>query len=143
MSTERPFKHSTPIQIRFVDQDSLGHVNNANYLSYIELARIDYLQDVLKIDFSSPESVILAKATVDYKLPILLNDKIEVLTRYSRLGNKSFDIEYQLVRMDADGGQTIMATAHTVIVAFNYVEQKPIAIPQHWKEKLEAYDGTL
>lgn len=142
MSTERPFKHSTPIQIRFVDQDSLGHVNNANYLSYIELARIDYLQDILDIDFSSAESVILAKATVDYKLPILLNDKILVFTRYSRIGNKSFDLEYQLVRTN-NGEHTIMATAHTVIVAFNYQQQKPISVPQHWKEKLEAYDGAL
>lgn len=143
MSTERTFKHSTPIQIRFADQDSFGHVNNANYLTYVELARMNYLQDLVDIDFSSSESIIMAKATVDFKLPILLNDKIEVLTRYCRLGNKSFDIEYQLVRKDDGGGQTVMATAYTVIVAFNSLEQKPITIPQHWKEKMEAYDGAL
>ncbi|MEO8760903.1 MAG: hypothetical protein ABI388_06615, partial [Bacteroidia bacterium] len=28
------YKHSTPIQIRFVDIDKMGHVNNATILSY-------------------------------------------------------------------------------------------------------------
>ena len=43
------FRHKIPIQIRFKDLDDMGHVNNANHLSYIELARVKYFQEVFDI----------------------------------------------------------------------------------------------
>ena len=56
------FKHKTRIQIRFKDIDKLGHVNNANHITYLELARVNYLNDVFKqlIDWSK-EGIILAR----------------------------------------------------------------------------------
>ena len=30
------FKHKAAIQIRFKDTDAMGHVNNANFFTYIE-----------------------------------------------------------------------------------------------------------
>ena len=36
------FRYQHPIEIRFVDTDALGHVNNAVYLSYFEMARGGY-----------------------------------------------------------------------------------------------------
>lgn len=138
MATQPTFRHQTPIQIRFCDLDALNHVNNANYLSYVELARISYLQQVLGMDMNDRLCVILAKATVDYLKPILLNDTIEVRTRCARMGNKSFDLEYQLVKTGEQ--ETLMATAHTVLVAFDYELNAPIAVLDDWKQKMEQYD---
>lgn len=133
------FKHATPLQLRFADLDSLNHVNNANYLTYIELARIRYLQQVLSMDMDDPQCVILAKATVDYRLPILLKDEITVYTRCSRMGGKSFDLEYALVKNE-NGLPTYMATAHTVLVAYNYTENRSMELLPEWREKMQAYD---
>jgi len=44
------FNHYTPIQIRFADLDALNHVNNANYMTYMETARMAYCEDVLSDD---------------------------------------------------------------------------------------------
>ncbi|HEX7414818.1 MAG TPA: acyl-CoA thioesterase, partial [Bacteroidia bacterium] len=41
------YKHCTPIQIRFVDIDKMGHVNNATILSYFEVARTYFFDDVM------------------------------------------------------------------------------------------------
>jgi acyl-CoA thioester hydrolase len=41
------FKHQLPIQIRFVDIDAFGHVNNAVFASYYEMARVAYFDQVL------------------------------------------------------------------------------------------------
>ncbi|MGZ4155828.1 MAG: acyl-CoA thioesterase, partial [Bacteroidia bacterium] len=88
-------KHKTPIQIRFKDIDKLGHVNNANHITYFELARVDYFDalasDNIKIDWVN-EGVILAKIEMEYKQPILLEDKVFVYTWVSRMGSKSFDM---------------------------------------------------
>ncbi|MCH7826958.1 MAG: thioesterase family protein [Bacteroidetes bacterium] len=35
------------MNIRFSDLDAMGHVNNAKYLTYLEEARIDYLNNIL------------------------------------------------------------------------------------------------
>ena len=77
----------TPIQIRFVDIDQLGHVNNAVYLTYLEVSRVPYFNSIVgKIDWLR-RGIILAKAEVDYKTPILLNDQIKVKTWCSRIGS--------------------------------------------------------
>src|SRR5574337_1034741 len=46
-------RHLTSIQVRYKDLDSLGHVNNANHLTYFELARIKFFDDIVneKIDW--------------------------------------------------------------------------------------------
>lgn len=141
MSDLKHFKHHTPLQLRFADLDSLNHVNNANYLTYIELARIRYLEEVLGMKMDDPLCVILAKATVDYKLPILLKDDITVYTRCSRLGTKSFDLEYALVKNE-NGQQTVMATAHTILVAYNYNENSSMEVLASWREKMQTYDSV-
>lgn len=38
------FHHS--IQVRYSDMDMLGHANNAVYLTYLELARLEYFREV-------------------------------------------------------------------------------------------------
>jgi acyl-CoA thioester hydrolase len=64
-------KHKTPVQLRFKDVDALGHVNNANHLSFFELARIHFFDEVIgeEIDWNTT-GMILARATVDYKQPV-------------------------------------------------------------------------
>ena len=97
-----PYKHKTPIQIRFKDLDKLGHVNHANHLTYFELARVDYFNAVsdkgVTIDWEN-EGVILAKIEMEYNQPILLEDKVFVYTWVSRMGSKSFDMHCSIVRV--------------------------------------------
>ena len=46
----------SPIQIRFVDLDQFGHVNNAIYLSYLEVARLPYFERIIgEIDWLNEE----------------------------------------------------------------------------------------
>ena len=94
-----PGKHKTIIQIRFADIDSLGHVNNANYLTYMESARIKYFVEVVgeKVDWTK-NGIILAKATIDFKAPVELADQeVTVYTWCSNMGTKSFELSYSIV----------------------------------------------
>lgn len=135
-----PYKHRAEIQIRFCDTDALGHVNNSNYLSYMELARISYIDRVFgnTIDWNE-DGVILAKAVVDFKLPVMLNDKLFVYIRTARLGTKSFDIEYLFVR-EVDGKDEVVSSGSTVMVAYNYAHNKTIEILPEWRKKIEEFE---
>ncbi len=135
------FKHKTPIEIRFVDLDAFGHVNNANYLTYFENARVKYFDEIVdwKYDWSK-QGIILAKAEIDFIIPIHFRDETSVYTRCSRLGNKSFDMEYRIVRLFKNQEQ-LMADGVTVMVAFDYEAKKSIEIPEEWKMALKKYEG--
>jgi len=133
-------KHRTPIQIRFKDVDKMGHVNNANHATYFELARMKYFDDVVdtKIDWTK-QGVILARVEIDYKIPILLEDKITVLSKCSRLGTKSFDITHSIIKTQ-NGKEIETATGKSVVVCFDYEKNETINIPDEWKKKALDYE---
>lgn len=133
-----PFKQKTPIQIRFKDIDKLGHVNHANHITYFELARMDYFEafagNEIKIDWEN-EGVILAKVEMEYKHPILLEDKVLAYTWVSRLGSKSFDMACSIVRFQ-NNTETEVAKGFATLVCFNYKTQESISVPEKWKVKM-------
>lgn len=131
-------KHKTAIQLRFKDGDALGHVNNANHLTYFETARIVYFREIIgeEIDWKK-EGMILARVTVDYKKPIYLTDTIFVYTSFVKSGRTSFELAYSLVKTNPDGSETELSVGTSVIVCYNYTEEKPTPIPASWLEKMQ------
>lgn len=137
------FKHKTKIEIRYVDIDTFDHVNNAHYLTYFEQARVSYFDEVLGWDYDwSKEGVIVARCELDYIKPIHFKDEIYIYTRCSRIGNKSFDIAYQIIKVDADKNETLMADGITVMVAFDYANKKTIEVPDKWKAGIRKFQET-
>ncbi len=130
------FGHLLPIQVRFKDIDGVGHVNNACYLSYLELGRIAYFQEITggKVDWSR-KGIILARIVIDYKEPVLLNDEVYVGTCCSRIGGKSFDLSCAVIKKK-NGKYFIAASALSVLVCYDYEKAASMKIPPAWKRKL-------
>lgn len=131
------FKISVPIQLRFADTDALGHVNNANFLSYFEMARVAYFAEVMGdvIDWKS-RGIILARSEVDYRIPLFLNNKPVAKVRCSKVGNKSFVMSYVI----EENGK-IFAEGNTVMVCYDFIEKKPFPMPDEWRDKITAFEG--
>ena len=136
----KDYRHSMPIQIRFVDIDKLGHVNNATILSYFETARVAYLNDVIgrENDWFG-RGLILAHSEIDYLQPVYHDDKIIAHTRTIKVGNKSFTVENVLMRVDGKK-EVLCAYATGVLVCMNYHEKLTVEIPEEWKAKLRDFD---
>jgi acyl-CoA thioester hydrolase len=137
------FKHKTPIQLRFKDGDIMGHVNNANHLTYIELARIKYLEDVVGSDanWSQQQGIILAHISIDYKQPLFLRDNVFVYTRCSKLGKKSIELSWVIVR-EKSSVEEIIAQGIAVLVCYDYAESKSIEVPELQKQKIIQFEGS-
>jgi acyl-CoA thioester hydrolase len=114
--------------VRFNDVDAMGHVNNAVYLTYVEEARIAFLRPL----GPTYESLILARAEIDYRSPLKDGEEVEVGVRCIRLGNSSFDLEYEL-----RAGGRVVAEARSVQVAYDYETSASVPIPDGWRERLE------
>ncbi|MEM7551064.1 MAG: acyl-CoA thioesterase [Bacteroidota bacterium] len=130
------FKFRRPIDVRWGDYDMLRHVNNAVYFSYLENARIHYLQESCKWDWENYKMVI-ANMSMDFLAPIEMKAKPEALLRCTRIGNKSFNLE-NVIR-DINTG-TVYNIAQSVLVAVDGESGKAIHIPEHHASDLRNYD---
>lgn len=138
------FRHITPLTVRFSDLDAMGHVNNATYLTYMETGRIQYYRD-LGLWQPIPRLIgpIMAKATVEYKLPLNLeDDHVVIFSRCARLGGKSYDMEHLIVRYKDDQPQ-VAARGLIVLVCFDYPAEKSVSIPDEWRASMTAYEPLL
>lgn len=125
----------TPIQIRFVDIDRMGHVNNAVYLSYLETARLHYFKELGGVTDWYKDGVILGRAEINYKVPITLLDIIYVKTWCTRIGNKSFDLSYSIMKKNTEP-EIEMVNSLSVLVCYDYGLKKSIEIPELWRKWL-------
>ena len=126
------------VPVRFADTDALGHVNNANYLSYLEAARVDYLRAVLGCEKVEEFGVILARVLIDYRSPAFHFETMCVGCRVKELGGSSIVMQY---RVEDEASGRLVAEAETVLVTFDYGRKKPVRMKDEWRAKMEAYDG--
>ena len=115
--------------VRFRDLDSLGHVNNAVFLTYLEEARIAYLAPL----GAHETNMILARVEIDFRAPLRMGDELEIGVRPTRVGTKSFDLEYEV-----RAGGKVAAEAKTVLVSYDYASGQPVEVPDSWREALAA-----
>jgi acyl-CoA thioester hydrolase len=119
--------------VRFRDLDPMGHVNNAVFLTYIESARVAFLQHLGAAPTLEDMGIIVARVEIDFRAPVRLGDEVEVTVQASRFGEKSFDLDHEL-RVDG----RIVAEAKTVLVTYDYSTREAVPIPDEWREKLAA-----
>ncbi len=115
--------------VRFRDLDSLAHMNNAVYATFLEQARIAFLSP----HGAQVENMILARLEIDFRSPAELGETIEIAVTPTRIGTKSFDLEYVM-----RAGERVVAEAKTVLVAYDYDRAESVEIPDAWKERLAA-----
>lgn len=133
------FRFSTPIAVRFRDLDAFGHVNNAVYFTYMEMARVEYFKYIglLTADFPSP-FFIIAEANCQFKVPILMSTALRLRVRVNRLGNSSFDMVYEFADEATD---QVLATGHTVQVMFDYGVKRVVPLPDRWRQTLSDFEA--
>jgi acyl-CoA thioester hydrolase len=132
------YKFKTSIAIRFSDIDAVGHVNNAIYLTYFEVARFNYWREIIGWNLRE-NGVIVGRSEVNYLKPITLEDEIVCYVRTTRIGNSSFDMMHLLVKITPNG-EEICTTGKTVCISYDYSLNKSVSIPKREREKMIAYD---
>jgi acyl-CoA thioester hydrolase len=136
-----------PVQVRWRDLDALGHVNNAVYLSYLELARLSYVTALMppgaELDPSTwlPRDFqfILAQLEINYRSPALLTDRLQVAVHVSKVGRKSFVFEYAIT--DSLSGRLI-ADGQSTQVWYDYAANASRPVPEAAIARMEALQGA-
>ena len=113
MSNAAPDKvFRMPIQLRWSDLDAFNHVNNSRYLTFVEQARIEWLETIGEPWVTDEYAPVLAQTLLNYKVPIEYPASIFVELFTAKLGNSSVAIGHRIVA--ADG--TLHCDGHAVTV---------------------------
>jgi acyl-CoA thioester hydrolase len=139
------FGHRVDVEVRFADTDAMGHVNNAVYLTYCEMARIRYWTDVtgepVAAGHEGAESLILAEARITYRAPVFHTETVTVETRATHIGRSSFTLEHRLTACGPGGSPRIVATSESVMVRFDYRTDRPAPLSEPAIAAIEAFEG--
>jgi acyl-CoA thioester hydrolase len=134
------FRFSVAIDVRFRDLDALGHVNNAVYLTYFETARMEFWRHVNdRVDLSGMD-MILARAEVDYRAPLVYGDRIEVGVRCVSVKRSSFVLAQAIVHRPSG---RLVAEARKVLVHYDYRAGAKKALPEELRQRLLRQDPDL
>lgn len=141
------FRYEHPIEVRFVDTDAFGHVNNATFLSYFEAARAGYYARVTGSPFMTGEhgmkhTFVIAEARIAYRSPVLFGEPLVAAVRFAWVGGSSFAFEY-IIRAEksAVGESRVVADGETLQVMFDLERNRVMRVPADLIGQFEAFEG--
>lgn len=136
------FTNILKTSVSWIDQDLLGHVNNAQYFSYLESGRVEYCDKALGIKFvpGMKAGWIVADIQCSYLQQIRFPQHLEICSRISQIGNKSATIVAHIYRQ---GETNPVATSQGIIVWFDYVKQKTERIPESIRQMIFDYEKSV
>ena len=126
------------IEPRFRDTDAMGHVNNAAFITYFEVARTAYWLRLTGIRRYDEVPFILAHVSADFRSPAVVGETLVVGMRIVRLGTSSFDAEYRILSREDD---RLVAEGRSVMVMFDYERQASFSIPNDLRAQVRALEG--
>ena len=103
-STKDQFSFFSLVSTRWRDLDSHKHINHANYLTYLETSRLEYLNKI----FGMETDFIMASMEINYHKQLSHPQELEIGQKVVKVGKKSIKIlggifkngEKELVKID-------------------------------------------
>ena len=129
----------TTVDVRFRDLDGMGHVNHAVYLTYFEAARLGYYAALTGRTAIEQIDMILVEVAAIYHAPASFGERLDVGARISRIGTKSFEMEYLIVR-PADGRR--IASGRSVQVMYDYAAGRSVPVSDEFRMRVATAQGS-
>jgi acyl-CoA thioester hydrolase len=135
------FRFSFPKRVRFAEVDAQAVVFNPRYLEYFDIGLVEYMRAAglyTGTGLTGGPEVHVAKALVEFKAPILLDEQIAICVRCARIGSSSMAFLFELHGGD---GEDLRATGEEVHVNVAEARGRPEPVPANVVAKLEAYES--
>ena len=118
--------HRMPIELRWRDLDAFNHVNNSNFMTYLEEARIRWFESLDEEWVTEETAPLLAAVQMNYRQPIPYPGSIVVELTADRTGTTSVTIGHRITSAD---GAVLHADGHVVMVWIDRRSGRPTALP--------------
>jgi len=116
-----------PIELRWRDLDAFNHVNNSNFMTYLEEARIRWFESLGEPWLTDAFAPLLAAVQMNYRVPIPYPARVVVELFADRVGTTSVTIGH---RIAAEDGTVLYADGHVVMVWIDRSSGRPTPLPE-------------
>jgi acyl-CoA thioester hydrolase len=117
-----------PIRIYYEDTDAGGIVYHANYLKFMERARMEWLRELgfELTDLMQQHNLVIVvrRIAIDYLKPALFNEALKVTVQLNKLGKASMTLQQRVIRQE-----DILCTAQVKLAVINVVNMRPQSFP--------------
>ncbi len=98
-----PGAFTMPLRVRYVECDRQDRAFNGHYLTWVDMAHTDALEELAggyQAMVASGIDVVVAAAELRFRSPARFNDRLEVRTVFHPPGNTSLRSDFTIVRGD-------------------------------------------
>ena len=120
--------YTAAISVRWRDLDAFNHVNNSTYLTYLEEARVQWLQHLPGSWSDEHAMPVMAASTLNYRLPIEWPGEVHIELYCARLGNSSMTVAHRIV--DPADNSKLYCDGNVVMVWMDPATGKSVSLPQ-------------
>lgn len=135
------YKFSTELRVRLPETDSLGVVYHGCFLTYFDVARMDYLRGLgLLEQFRKGESLnLVVHASADFRSPARFDDVLIVRVRVRRIGDSSVTFDF---RVDQKSDGRLVAEGRSVHSFIDSKTWQSAPVPVEFRAAVQAFEGS-
>lgn len=137
------FKFHFPLRVRWAECDPQGVANSAAYLNWVEVAQAEYCRNLglglYRLAKMNAFDTILARITVEFKSPALVDDLLEVYIRVAHMGTSSIAMEFEVYRQDEDKPLALVKSVHA---SYDNQRQRSRPVPHEVRRLFSHYEET-
>lgn len=131
------YHHSMSIQLRWMDADAFGHVNNTMYFQYYDTAKMDYFRKVCH-EITDRYAIVTVHLEADFMHQVYTKDEeVVVKSAITRIGCTSFTFCQELVGKDGE----VKCVGETIMVLFDTDKEQAVPFTPEWRETIERFEG--
>ena len=137
------FRFHTLIRSRWMECDAQGIAFNGSYLGYLEIAQAEYFRNlgfsIYKIAKHGYFDSAVVKTVIEFKSPVLIDDRIELHTRVSNIGNTSLQLHVEIYR---ESEEVMLSRIEAIYVGLQIPEMIKKRVPDDIRSLIQTFEET-
>ena len=127
--------HITFVKVRYSETDQMGFVHHSNYAQYLEIARLEWLEQLgISYKWMEENGVMLPVYNLNttFKKSALFDDRIKIETSLRNIPTVRIMFDYKVYNQKEE----LLTVASTELIFINTKTGRPMRCPKYILEKL-------
>ena len=127
--------HITFVKVRYSETDQMGFVHHSNYAQYLEIARLEWLEQLgISYKWMEENGVMLPVYNLNttFKKSALFDDQLKIETSLRNIPTVRIMFDYKVYNQKEE----LLTVASTELIFINTKTGRPMRCPKYILEKL-------